>query len=58
MQPSQLAQIPDHLLDSIRDGDAGPELVPIAGVDDVVAGVVSEDEDELPDDVAFLDVFL
>ena len=58
MQPPQFAQIPDHFPHSVRYRNAGPQLVAIACVDDIGARVVAEDEDELSDYIAFLNVFL
>ena len=48
MQPPKFTKFLHHFLHRLGSNDAGPELIPILEVNNIVAGVVTEDEDELP----------
>ena len=48
MQPSKFTKFLHHFLHGLGSNNAGSELIAILEVNDIVAGIVAEDEDELP----------
>ena len=58
MEPSQIAEFLDDAFSGFRNDKGMSDLVAIAGIDDVSSSCVSEDKDELLDQIFFVDIFL